>query len=243
MEGGLRDGVREVVDGVFGRGVAEFLKAVDEDAAAYPKHREHADEAQGLEEVGHALDDDFAKGLDEALGGLGEVDAKVVGLDDEGDDAVDADGHADADDGEDAELEGGRGIGDRAEGDGHDFCREDKVGADGALDAFALVALGVGGVGGVEEAGELVETFEAKEGSANHEERRDEFWGEVAEGEGAGEEKEEFVFERAEGDALDDGEFAVRGEADYVARGDGGIVNDNAGSFAACFGGLGGGVI
>jgi hypothetical protein len=68
----------------------------------------------------------------------------------------------------------------------------------------------------------------AEVGAAEHEDRGQRPRGELAEDQGHGEDDQQLVAQRALGDAGDDAELALGLDALHVARGDRGVVDDDA---------------
>ena len=90
---------------------------------------------------------------------------------------------------------------------------------------------------------DLLGALVAEIGAAEHQQRRDRRGQEVAERQGGGQQDQELVAQRSHRDLADDRQFALGGEADHIARRDGGIVDDDAGGLRPRLGGLAGDIV
>jgi hypothetical protein len=108
--------------------------AVRQDAAADHEHRRRADHRQRLHQQRRGQQQALADRSRERAAPGQQVEPEIVHLDDAGDDAIDADGHQEADPREHRDLRGEGLVGDGAERDDDDFGREHEVGADRPLD-------------------------------------------------------------------------------------------------------------
>lgn len=107
--------------------VMHYRHAVGENPATDHEHRRRADHRQAFHHVRRGAQNrpaDAARGL---AGLLGQPQTEVIELDDTGDQAVNADGHDNGDARQHDYLLHQRRIGDRAEGDGDDFRRQNLL--------------------------------------------------------------------------------------------------------------------
>ena len=203
--------------------VLQGRDAVQQDAAAHHEHGQGPHDRQPLHEPGHGVEHRVAHASLEAgiravtLGAL-QPHGEVVRLDDGGHQAVDADGHGQADHGQ------GQGLGHErrrrhgAQGHGDDFRRQDRVCADGPPDLLVLhlherfragldrldQLLVMHLVFMVLLMGDLVDGLVAQEGAAEHQQGGD---GLGRKGEGQGD-QDRLVQQRAQGDLADDRELS-----------------------------------
>ncbi len=257
----LRHEVGQVVGGVRQGVQAERFEAVQDDAAADPEHGGGADQAQETQEGRHGADDGAADRAAHRTAAIGECEADVVGLHDQRHHAIDQKRDDQADDGQDDRLGDERARGDTGKRDRHDLGREDEIGADGPLDPLRLLLgaeqgrrqMRLARLGGTvrrcgllvpaERLDDLLGPLEAEIETAQHQERGDRPGGEEVEQQGRGQQEDELVAQRAQGDPGDHREFAGGCEAHDIARGHGGVVDDDAGRLHPRTAGLRRGVV
>ena len=214
----------------------EFVQAMDDQAAADPQHRGGAHDRQYAHQDRHRLDQAAPDRTGHGGGAGGQMEADIVHLHDEADNAIDARGNQDGDDDEDERLFPDRFGCDGAERNGHDLARQDEVGADRARHFLVFKFGRVKGfqrfLGDIMAAlhglQQLFRRFIAQECAAQHEERGQQPGRDRADQQRSGQQEEQLVAQRSLGDFPDDRQFAVGGEAHDIARGDGGIVDDHA---------------
>ena len=163
---------------------------VADDAAAHQEHGSSAHHRQRLHQVRRQPQDAVAAGLREAADLAAQVQAQIVQFDDATHQPVHAHRHGNGDGAQHHHLPAEIGRGDRAQGNGDDFGRQDEVSAHRAFDLVALEADHVGGrvgqgphllfmvglvlVCGMQKAvGQLFGPLETQEGPAQHQQRRD----------------------------------------------------------------------
>ena len=213
--------------------------------AADPQHRDRADDADDVEDVGHDAHDGAAHVVDGAgtvvLGvehAASQVDAEVVGLDQQGDQAVHEEGHEECDRDEDGDAHHPVLIRQVGHGDEHDFRAEDQVGAGrGGHDALfeflgggstpLLVVLVMAGQPS-ELLQDLLAALEAQVRAAHDQQEWQNLRGQPGEQERDRQDNEELVDEGAAGDLGDDGQLAFRTQARHVLGSDGRVVDDDA---------------
>ena len=226
---------------------ADLVEADQEDVATDPEHGERADEGDAGEQLRHEADHPETDPLGGPGVAPGQGEADVVHLHDQRDDAVDEDGDQHRDDGQhdrahpDARV--GVGADDLLERDHHDLGAEDEVGAHGVGDGALLVLggelprlrhllLGLGGVPG-EALVHLVGALVGEEATTEDQDHRQQPREELPEQHRCGEDEEQLVAQRADGDLLDDRQLAVRSGPVEVLRGHGGVVDHDAGGLGA----------
>ena len=209
---------------------------MDDDAAADPQHRRRADAAEPAQQYRHARHQPAPQRADHCRTMRPrQRNAGVVGLHDQRHRAIDETGDADADD-----RQHHRALDDRLRRDGrqrdcHDLGRQDQIGPDRAGDLLVFERLRIDrGLAGVamrvmpgDQFLELLGAFEAQVQPARHQQRRDRPGCRPAEQQRARQQVQQLVSERSEGDLADDRQLAIGGKAGDVARGDGGIVDDD----------------
>jgi len=232
---------------------AELGETMNENAAADPQHGHRADQRQHLEKRRHAVHQHSSERLGNGSAPLRQIDAEIVGLDDQRHRAIDAARHQKRDGRQHERLDGQIGLDDAGKRDRHDFCREHHVGADGTVDLLVLQRLGIdGGLSGAapgvlrmrrQHAVHLLIALETQIQRAGHQDRRQQPRGENRQQQPGRKQIEHLVFERPPGDASDDRQFALGCEADDIARRHRRVVDDDAGSLGAGLGRLSGRII
>ena len=135
---------------------------------------------------------------------------------------------------EDDEPRPERLVGNLVERDHHDLGGQDEVGADRARRHLLLGVLadrrgGCGvGVVAAEPAPDLLGALVAEVGGAEHQDRRHQPRHELAEQQGRGQDEQQLVAQRPDGDPLDHRQFAVGGDPVHVLRSHRGVVDDDA---------------
>jgi hypothetical protein len=166
---------------------------------------------------------------------LGELQADVVHLHDEGDHAVDGHGDQEPDEREDDAPRDDRLVEHLLERDHHDLRRQDEVGSDrpGHGLRLGLRSLERGRhlvtvVVVAQRVDDLVGALVGEEAAAEHEDDLDDLRRDRAEQQRHREDDEDLVAQRSEGDLLDDRQLALRREPTDVGRRDRGVVDHDA---------------
>ena len=224
-----------------------------DNATADPDHRSGPDDRQGLEEERHANHEATTDAAQQAAEDRFRLvarqrDADVVGLHDDRDAAIDDGGDPDTDECENGNLSPEAADLEAGQGDRHDFGGENEVGLDGTGDLAVLQRLRVHGladfflvsVGLVREQGliDLLRPLIGEIEPAEHEQRGDGPWSEIAERQGDRQQEDQLVLQRTDGDLANDRQFALCGETCDVARRDRRVVDDDARGLGAGLGRL-----
>ena len=213
--------------------------------AADPQHRDRADDADHVEDVRHDAHDRAADVVDGAgavvlgLDGiLGQVEAEIVGLDQQSDEAVHEERHEEGDRDEDGDAHDAGLVGQAGHRHEHDFGAEDQVGAGRGGDDALLEFLAGGGatlvvllvVAGqpAEILEDLLAAFEAQVRAAHDQQKWQNLRGQPGEQECDRQDDEQLVDEGTARDLADDGQLARRAQARHVLRRHRGVVDDDA---------------
>ena len=180
------------------------------------------------------------------------MQADIVHLHDQCDRTVDRHGDQQSDHGQGRRLGRQRTFGQVGQGDGGDLGRKDQVGADGRPHHLLFLFFGRQGqfvrrdlamVMARQLFPDLLGRLETEIGTAHHEQRRQGPGRKGADQQGPGQENQEFVLQRPDGDLADDGQLTLGREAHRIAGRHRSVVDHDPGGLDAGAAGGGGHVI